>query len=143
VTKCEVQGPMKLRVCLGVKHTFTNGRKCKEWSLMTPKCTPTLGVPLVWELRMLKALVGKQTNTKLGHQDTIKNFLKRRCLKCPCIVHLDLICMSYDQKKGWESNWEFDSRPQVFWNQGSNEVRLECAINHWKDIFNGYKILSS
>jgi hypothetical protein len=24
------------------------------------------------------------------------------------IVHIDLICMSYAQKKGHESNWEFD-----------------------------------
>jgi hypothetical protein len=32
-------------------------------------------------------------------------------LKVPLIVHLDLIHMSYDQKKAWESNWEFDSQP--------------------------------
>jgi hypothetical protein len=32
--------------------------------------------------------------------------------------------MSYDQNKGQESN----------------EVRLECAIHCWKDIFEGYKI---
>jgi hypothetical protein len=25
VTKCEMQGPMKLIVCLSVKHIFTNG----------------------------------------------------------------------------------------------------------------------
>ncbi len=29
VTKCEVQRPMRPRVCLGVKHTLTNGGKCK------------------------------------------------------------------------------------------------------------------
>jgi hypothetical protein len=28
-TKCEVQGFMRPRMCLGVKHTFTNGEKCK------------------------------------------------------------------------------------------------------------------
>jgi len=39
-------------------------------------------------------------NTKWGRHDTIRNILKCRCLKCPRIVHLDLICMSYDQKKG-------------------------------------------
>jgi hypothetical protein len=27
VTKCEVPGPMRARVCLGVKHTLTNGGK--------------------------------------------------------------------------------------------------------------------
>ncbi len=52
-------------------------------------------------------------NTKLGPQDTIRNVLKCRCLKCPRIVHLDLICMSYDQKKGQESNGEFDSQAQT------------------------------
>jgi len=29
VTKCEAQGPMRLRVCLGVKLNLTNGGKCK------------------------------------------------------------------------------------------------------------------
>jgi hypothetical protein len=28
-TKCEVQGPMRLRSCLGVKYILTNGGECK------------------------------------------------------------------------------------------------------------------
>jgi hypothetical protein len=28
-TKCEIQRPMKARVCLGVKPTLTNGEECK------------------------------------------------------------------------------------------------------------------
>jgi len=28
-TKCEVQGPMRLKVCFGVKHILTNGGECK------------------------------------------------------------------------------------------------------------------
>jgi len=63
----------------------------------------------------VQSLSWKEKNTKSGPQDTIRKFLKRKCLKCPRIVHLDLICMSYDQKKGWELNWEFDSRPQIPW----------------------------
>jgi len=27
--KCEVQGPMKAKVCLNVKHILTNGGECK------------------------------------------------------------------------------------------------------------------
>jgi hypothetical protein len=46
-----------------------------------------------------------KTNTKLGPHDIVKKFLKRKCLKCPRIVHLDLIFMSYDHKKGLELNW--------------------------------------
>jgi hypothetical protein len=42
VTECEVQGPMKSRVCLSVKHTITNGRKCKGRS---PMChDPSFGL---------------------------------------------------------------------------------------------------
>ncbi len=29
-------------MCLGVKHTFTNGGECKRLNLMTPNSTPTL-----------------------------------------------------------------------------------------------------
>jgi hypothetical protein len=65
-----------------------------------------------------KPWLKRKKNTKLGPKDDIKKVLKRRCLKCPCIVHLDLICMSYDQKKGRKSKWEFDSQPQIPWKQG-------------------------
>jgi len=37
--------------------------------------------------------------------------LKRRYRKWPCIGHLDICRPSYGQKKGRESNWQFDSRP--------------------------------
>jgi len=53
---------------------------------------------------MFKALVEKGKITKLGPHDTIIKVLKHKCLKCPHTVHLDLICMSYDQKKGRELN---------------------------------------
>jgi hypothetical protein len=47
VIKCGMQGPLSQKMCLGVKHTLTNGGECKGWSPMTPKCTPTLGVAFV------------------------------------------------------------------------------------------------
>jgi hypothetical protein len=47
------------KVCLDVKHTFTNGGEYKGWSPMTPKCIPILGIALVQELQMFKALVAK------------------------------------------------------------------------------------
>jgi len=62
---------------------------------------------------MFKAFVEKGKKTKLSPHDTIRKVLKHKCLKCPHIVHLDLICMSYDQKKGRELNWKFDSRQQI------------------------------
>jgi hypothetical protein len=73
---------------------------------MTLKCIPILRVAFVQELRVafvqeLQSLGWKgKKNTKLGPYDTIRKVLKHRCLKFPRIVYLDLICMSYDKKKG-------------------------------------------
>ncbi len=41
----------------------------------------------------------------------IGKVLKCRCPKWPCMSHLDIFSPSYGQKKGWESNWQFDSQP--------------------------------
>jgi hypothetical protein len=41
----------------------------------------------------------------------IEKLLERRCLKWARIAHLDIWNTSYGQKKGLESNWQFDSRP--------------------------------
>jgi hypothetical protein len=71
---------------------------------MTLKCILILGITLVWSCECSEPWLERQANTKLGPQDTIKKVLKFKCLKCPHIVHLDLICISYDQKKGQESN---------------------------------------
>jgi hypothetical protein len=41
----------------------------------------------------------------------IGKLLKLRCLNWACIAHLDIWNTSYDEKKGWKSNWQFESRP--------------------------------
>jgi hypothetical protein len=75
----------------------------------------------LWELHSCESYkcsepwLERQKNIKLCPHDTIRKVLNPRWLKCPHIVHLNLICMSYDQKKGRESNWEFDFRPQIPW----------------------------
>jgi len=50
-------------------------------------------------------------------------------------------CMSYDQKKGQESNREFDSQPQILLEQGSNDFQLGRVMHRWKDFFEDYKLL--
>jgi hypothetical protein len=47
----------------------------------------------------------------------IGKLLKCRCLKWTRIAHLDISNTSYGQKKSWESNWQFDSRPLKVGNQ--------------------------
>jgi hypothetical protein len=41
----------------------------------------------------------------------IGKILKLRCLKWARMTHLNISNTSYGQKKGRESNWQFDSRP--------------------------------
>jgi hypothetical protein len=43
---------------------------------------------------------------------TVGKALKCRCRKWPRMSHLDICSTSYGQKKGRESNYQFDSRPQ-------------------------------
>ncbi len=104
-TKCEILGPMRPMMCVNVKHIFKNGGECKGWNPMTPKCTPTLRVAFIWELRTFKVLVGKANKHQIEPPWHHIKVLKCRCLKYLHIVHLNLIHMNYDQKKRHESNY--------------------------------------
>jgi hypothetical protein len=53
--------------------------------------------------------------------------------------HLDICSLSYGQKKGRESNWQFDSRPLKVENRPVPDLRIESAIRRWKDLDEGYK----
>jgi hypothetical protein len=51
---------------------------------------------------------------------------------------LDICRSSYGQKKGRESNWQFDSRPLKVENRPAPDVRFGSAIRRWKDLDEGY-----
>ncbi len=53
--------------------------------------------------------------------------LKSRCPKWTHMSHLDIYSPSYGQKKGRESNWQFDSRPLKVGNRPLPEVRFKSA----------------
>jgi hypothetical protein len=63
---------------------------------------------------------------------------KRRYRKCPSICHLDICSPSYGQKKGRESNWQFDSRLLKVGNRPLSNLRIESARCRWKDLNEGY-----
>jgi hypothetical protein len=100
-TKCGVQGPMRPKECVYVWNTFSqmgeSARDGTQW--LTNALT-------LWELhyykscKCLKPWLQRKTNTKLNPQYNIKKVLKHRCLKCPHIVHLNLIYMNYDIRGG-------------------------------------------
>jgi len=84
-------------------------------------------------------LDSKAQNTSYwGVLGVIGKVLKRRYRKWPRIGHLDICSPSYGQKKGRESNWQFDSRPLKVGNRPLLNVRIESATWRWKDLDEGY-----
>ncbi len=79
-----------------------------------------------------------QNTSHWGVLGVIGKVLKRRYRKWPRIGHLDICSPSYGQKKGRESNWQFDSRPLKVRNRPLPDVRFESATWPWKDLDEGY-----
>jgi hypothetical protein len=80
-----------------------------------------------------------QNTSHWGVLGIIGKVLKRRYRKWPRIGHLEICRPSYGQKKGRESNWQFDSRPLKVGNRSLPDLRIESAIRRWKDDDEGYK----
>jgi hypothetical protein len=81
------------------------GESARDEAQWLPNALPLWELHLCGSCECSKPWLERQTSIKLGPQGTIRKVLKCRCLKRLWISHLVLICMSYDQKKGWESNW--------------------------------------
>jgi hypothetical protein len=72
----------------------------------------------------------------------IGNLLKCKCLKWAHMTRLDICNTSYGKKKGRESNWLFDSRPQKFGNWPDFRVYRWNAIHRWKALDESYNFAS-
>jgi hypothetical protein len=79
-----------------------------------------------------------QNTSHWGVLGVIGKFLKRRYRKCPRILDLNIWSTSYGQKKGRESNWQFDSRSLKVENRPAPDARFGSAIRRWKDLDEGY-----
>jgi len=90
--------------------------------------TPKVGILESSETPECLEFDSKAQNT--SHWDVlgvIGKVLKRRYRKWPRISHLDICSPSYGQKKGRESNWQFDSRPLKVRNRPLLDVRIESG----------------
>jgi hypothetical protein len=117
-------------------------RECEGVNTHTPKATPTLGDGVSMDSQNFKNNCRGQNPMACDVLYIIGKLLKRRCLKWACIAHLDIWNTSYDQKKGRESNCQFDSRPQKVENRPD---LLSCrgrATYHWKALDESYNFAS-
>jgi len=72
----------------------------------------------------------------------IENLLRHRCLKWACMTHLDIWNTSYGQRKGRESNWQFDSRPLKVKNRPNFLTCRRCVTYCWKALDESYNFVS-
>jgi hypothetical protein len=124
-------------------------KKEKAWKPVATPLWPSVGVkpntPKVGDLESsgtpecLGFNKKAQNTSHWGVLGVIRKVLKRRYRKWPRIDHLDICNPSYGQKKGRESNWQFDSRPLKVANRPLPDLRIESAILRWKDLDKGYK----
>jgi hypothetical protein len=92
----------------------------------------------IWSPPGLPNVQSSTTRPKTPCIGVINKVLKRRYRKCPRIGHLDICSPSYGQKKGRESNWQFDSWPLKVGNRPFSDIRFESATWRWKDLDKGY-----
>jgi hypothetical protein len=109
--------------------------KCED-DTHTPKSGnwESSGTPAISELNRRR-----QNTSPWGVLYTVGKALKCRCRKWPCMSHLDICSTSYGQKKGRESNWQFDSRPQKVGNRPDLGVCRWRATHRWKALQESYK----
>ncbi len=79
-----------------------------------------------------------QNTLHWGVLGVIGKVLKRRYRKWPRIGHSNICNPCYGQKKGRESNWQFDSRPLKVENRPLPDVALQSATQCWKALNESY-----
>jgi len=95
-----------------------------------------------WTPETLESDCRGQNSMARGVLYIIEKLLERRCLKWARLAHLNIWNTSYGQKKGRESNCQFDSRPQKVGNRPLPDVRFESATRRWKALDKSYNFAS-
>jgi hypothetical protein len=113
---------------------------------------PTLGLSVKMQFTLPKVGDLESSETPKNSEDDLRGqislhwcvlyingkVLKCRCPKWPRMGHLDICSSSYGQKKGRESNCQFDSRPLKVRNRPLFDVSLRSATWRWKALEESY-----
>jgi len=115
----------------------------REWTLTLPRQLSLWEMESGWTPKILESNFRGQNSMACGVLYIIGKLLELRCLKCTCIVHLDIWNTNYGQKKGRGLNCQFDSQPQKVNNQPD---LLRCrgrATYRWKALNESYNFSSN
>jgi len=109
-------------------------RRVWEWRLTFPSELSFWELESQWTPKPSENDCRGQNTWHWGVLYIIGNLLKCRCLKWAHMAHLDICKTSYGKKKGRESKWQFDSRPQKVGNWPDFCVCKCSAIHRWKAL---------
>jgi hypothetical protein len=113
-------------------------QECEGIDPHTPKGTLTLGVRVSVDSRMFREWLQGQNPMDWKVIYIIEKLLKRKCLKWARMTHLDIWNTSYGQKKGRESNWQFDYWPLKVRNRPDFLMFRWRVTYRWKALDEGY-----
>jgi len=112
--------------------------RVREWTLTLPKQLSLWEMESQWTFETSESDFRGQNSMDYGVFYIIENLLECRCLKWACIAHLDIWNTSYGQKKGRESNYQFDSWPQKVRNRLDLLGYRGHATYCWKALNENY-----
>ncbi len=110
----------------------------REWTLTLPRQLPLWEMESRWTSKTSESDCRGQNSMACGVLYIIGKLLKHRCLKWARIAHSDIWNTSYGQKKGRESNCQFDSRPQKVKNRPDLLRYRGRATYRWKALNESY-----
>jgi hypothetical protein len=109
-----------------------------EWTLTLPSEFPFWELEFWWTSKSSECDCKGQNSLHWRFPYIIGKILERRCLKWAHMTNLDIWNTSYGQKKGLESNWQFDSQSLKVRNRPIFLAWRWCATYHCKDLDKGY-----
>ncbi len=89
---------------------------------------------VLWDSRILRRRFEGSNLLALVRSLYQWKLLKRRCPKWPRIAHLNICSPSYGQKKGRESNCQFDYRPLKVGNRPFPDIASRSVTRRWKAL---------
>jgi len=142
-----------LHICpIGTRRTCQHFDKVKTWTfaeiVATPlrgKCEDETHTPKSGNLESSKTPAISEFDCRgqnilpWGVLYTAGKALKCRSPKWPRMSHLDICSTNYGWKKGRESNWQFDSRPQKVGNRPNPGLSKWSVTHRWKALEESYK----
>jgi len=92
-------------------HALKNVGKCEGMNPHILKGVSTLGIEVSMDSRIFREWLQGSKLNELRFKVILGKLLTFKCLKWARMTHLDTSNTNYGQKKGRESNCQFDSRP--------------------------------